>query len=392
MKSTQPSLRLLIAGGGTGGHVLPAVAVVEELRRRSISLDPLWVGGHNGVEREIAESQGIPFTAIQTGKLRRYLSIQTLTDAVRVPIGTLQGGWKARSYRADVIYSTGGAVSVPTVVGHAVMSQLRLSSRAPILTHEQTAQIGIANRTASRFADTFAVGFDQTGEQARRRHRNVIVTGNPVRRSLSTGDPNRGRTWAGFSADLPVIYITGGALGASPLNERIEPNLERLLAMAQIVHQVGPTRANNDFARLSSLRDRLPAHLAQRYVVREFLRDELPDVFAMTDIVVGRAGAGTVSELGYLGLPAVLMPLPGTWGDEQRKNARVLSSVEAAIVLEQSETDAEALGDAIEGLIRDPDRRTRMANAARSTSRPDAAGRLVDELLRLARWNEDRQH
>jgi UDP-N-acetylglucosamine--N-acetylmuramyl-(pentapeptide) pyrophosphoryl-undecaprenol N-acetylglucosamine transferase len=392
LTSKQPSLRLLIAGGGTGGHVLPAVAVVEELRQRSIPLDPLWVGGHNGVEREIAESQEIPFAAIQTGKLRRYFSVQTLTDALRVPVGTLQGGWKARTYRPDVIYSTGGAVSVPTVVGHAAMSRIRLSTRAPILTHEQTAQIGIANRTASRFADTFAVGFDQTGEQARLRHHNVVVTGNPVRHSLSTGDATRGRAWAGFSSDLPVIYITGGALGASPLNARIEPNLERLLKVAHIVHQVGPARANNDFAHLSSLRDRLPDHLARRYVIKEFIRDELPDVFAMTDVVVGRAGAGTVSELGYLGLPAVLMPLPGTWGDEQRKNARVLSSVDAAIVLEQSETDAETLGDVIEGLIRDPDRRTRMANAARSTSRPDAASRLVDELLRLAGWNNAREN
>jgi UDP-N-acetylglucosamine--N-acetylmuramyl-(pentapeptide) pyrophosphoryl-undecaprenol N-acetylglucosamine transferase len=351
-------------------------------------LEAVWVGGHKGVEREIAESQAIPFTAIQTGKLRRYLSVQTLTDALRVPIGTFQGGWRARAFQPDVIYSTGGAVSVPTVVGHAAMSRLRLSSRVPILTHEQTAQIGIANRTASRFADTFAVGFDQTGEQARQRHLNVIVTGNPVRQSLNDGDANRGRAWAGFSDDLPILYVTGGALGASPLNERIEPNLERLLTLAQIVHQVGPARANNDFARLSSLRDRLPEHLARRYVVQEFIRDELPDVFAMTDIVVGRAGAGTVSELGYLGLPSVLIPLPGTWGDEQRKNARVLSSIDAAIVLEQSETDANTLGDAIEELIKDADRRDRMASAARSTSRPDAASRLVDELLRLGRWNE----
>ena len=387
MTYSEPSLRLLIAGGGTGGHVLPAVAVVEELRRRSVPLDPLWVGGHNGVEREIAESQAIPFAAIQSGKLRRYVSLRTLTDALRIPIGILQGGWKVRDYRPDVIYSTGGAVSVPTVVGHAAMSRVRLSSRAPILTHEQTAQIGIANRTASRFAETFAVGFDQTGELARGRHPNVVVTGNPVRQSLSTGSAHRGRTWARFSADLPVVYVTGGALGASPLNERVEHNLERLLNLAQIVHQVGPARANDDFVRLSALRDRFPDHLARRYVVQEFIRDELPDVFAMTDIVVARAGAGTVSELGYLGLPSVLMPLPGTWGDEQRKNAQVLSAVGAAIVLEQSETDARTLGDAIEGLIRDSDRRSRMATAARSTSRSDAASKLVNELLRLARWN-----
>lgn len=384
MTASQPSLRLLIAGGGTGGHVLPAVAVIEELRRRGIPVEALWVGGHKGVEREIADSQGIAFVAIQTGKLRRYFAIETMTDAIRVPIGTVQGGVQARRFRPDVIYSTGGSVSVPTVVGHATLVRLRLSGRVPVLTHEQTAQIGIANKTASRFAATFAVGFDQTGELARQRHANVVVTGNPVRASLKMGDRARGLAWAGFSDDLPVLYITGGALGASPLNQRIEPNLTRLLEMTQIVHQVGPARANDDFARLSALRDGLPEPLRSRYGVYEFVRDELPDVFAMADLVVGRAGAGTVSELGYLGLPSVLMPLPGTWGDEQRKNARVLSAVGASVVLEQSETDAQRLGDQILQLLADRERLAEMGKAAKSTSREDAAARLVDELLKLA--------
>ncbi len=384
MTTSSSTLRLLIAGGGTGGHVLPAVAVIEELRRRGIPIDALWVGGHKGVERDIAEAQGIEFVAIQTGKLRRYLAIETVTDAMRVPIGTVQGGLHARRFRPDVIYSTGGAVSVPTVVGHATLARIRLSERAPILTHEQTAQIGIANKTASRFATTFAVGFDQTGELARQRHSRVVVTGNPVRASLKTGDRARGLAWAGFSSDLPVVYITGGALGASPLNQRIEPNLPRLLESAQIVHQVGPARANDDFARHSTLREGLPTPLRSRYVVHEFVRDELPDVFAMADLVVGRAGAGTVSELGYLGLPSVLIPLPGTWGDEQRKNARVLAAVDGAVVLEQSETDATRLGDEILALLADSDRLQAMGNAARSTSREDAAARLVDELLSLA--------
>ncbi len=376
-------LRLLIAGGGTGGHVLPAVAVIEELRRRGMPVDALWVGGHKGVEREIADAQGIEFIAIQTGKLRRYIAVETLVDAVRVPIGTVQGGLQVRRFRPDVIYSTGGSVSVPTVVGHAALAKVRLSRRAPILTHEQTAQIGIANKTASRFAETFAVGFEQTGELARQRHSRVVVTGNPVRASLKSGDRARGLAWAGFKDTLPVLYITGGALGASPLNQRIEPNLNRLLESTQIVHQVGPARANDDFARLTRLRETLPSALRERYVVQEFVGDELPDVFAMADLVVGRAGAGTVSELGYLGLPSVLMPLPGTWGDEQRKNAKVLSAVGASVVLEQSETDASRLGDTILDLLGDRERLAKMGTAARTTSREDAAGRLVDELLAL---------
>lgn len=379
-----PKLRLLIAGGGTGGHVLPAVAVLEELARRNLEVEALWVGSHNGVERDIAAANGIPFVAIQTGKVRRYFAVETFTDMARIPVGIIQGFWKARSFNPDVIYSTGGAVSVPTVVGHAMGSRLRLGKRAPILTHEQTAQIGLANRTASKFAQTFAVGFEETATLARKRHANVVVSGNPVRASLSDGDAARGMIWGGFDANLPVVYVTGGAKGASPLNHRVAVALPELLSVAQVVHQAGPATANKDVDKLTALRDALPDHLRPRYKVVDFVRDEQPDVFAMADLVVARSGAGTVSELGFLGKPSVLMPLPGTWGDEQRKNARILSGVGGALVLEQSETDGDALFTAIAELVTNPERLSAMSAAAASTSRPDAAARLVDELLALA--------
>lgn len=372
---TRP-IRMVIAGGGTGGHVLPAVAVIEELRRRSVHFEGLWIGGHKGVEREIAKANNVPFAAIQTGKLRRYVAVQTLTDAMRLPIGLAQAWHQVRSFAPDVMYSTGGAVSVPTVVAG--------SRRVPVLTHEQTAQIGLANKTACRFAKTFAVGFEETAKLARHRHSNVVVTGNPVRSSLATGSAERGRAFARFSAGLPVVYVTGGALGASPLNQRVESSLEALLEHAQVLHQVGPASANNDFARLQARRSQLPERLAARYKVVEFVGDELPDVYAMADLVVARSGAGTVSELGYLGLPAVLMPLPGTWGDEQRKNARILGEVGAAVVIDQSDATPDRLQDEIASLVADRARLASMSVAARGTSRPDAASRLVDELLKLA--------
>jgi UDP-N-acetylglucosamine--N-acetylmuramyl-(pentapeptide) pyrophosphoryl-undecaprenol N-acetylglucosamine transferase len=353
------------------------VAVIEAFRSRSIPFEGLWVGSHKGVERRIAEESGIPFVAIQSGKLRRYIAIQTFTDAMRIPVGIAQAWQHVRSFMPDVIYSTGGAVSVPSVVAGF--------RQAPVLTHEQTAQIGIANKTASRFAKTFAVGFEETGKLASQRHRNVVVTGNPVRSSLLSGSKQAGLAWTGFSERLPVVYITGGALGASPLNQRVEPVLENLLKHVQIVHQVGPATANNDFQRLSQHRDALPTDLASRYKVVEFVRGELPDIYALADLVVARSGAGTVSELGYLGLPSVLMPLPGTWGDEQRKNARILGNVDAAVVVEQTEMTPERLRGEVLSIAGDPTRRAAMSESARTTSRPDAADRLVDELLKLAR-------
>ncbi len=378
MTSASKPLRFVIAGGGTGGHVLPAAAVIEELRLRELPFEGLWIGSLKGVERSVAGTNGIPFIAIQSGKLRRYVSVKTLTDALRVPFGLVQAWRHVRAFRPDVIYSTGGAVSVPTVVaGYRT---------APVLTHEQTAQIGIANKTAARFAKTFAVGFEETAALARQRHTNVVVTGNPVRSSLKNGSAERGRQRVHFTADLPVVYVTGGALGASPLNERIEAILEELLAHAQIFHQVGPVMANPDFERLGRKKVSMPPELAARYHIVDFVRDELPDVYAMTDLVVARSGAGTVSELGYLGLPSILMPLPGTWGDEQRKNARILGNVDAAIVIDQADATPERLRHEILALTGDPNRRFAMAAAARATSRPDAAARLVDELLELANF------
>lgn len=369
-------LRLVIAGGGTGGHVLPAVAVVEELRRRELPIELLWIGGHLGVEGDIAHGADIPFIAIQTGKLRRYLSMRTVTDAARIPVGVAQAWRHLRAFRPDVIYGTGAAASYPTVLAG--------SRLAPILTHEQTAQIGISNKLAARHADTFAAGFERTAELARLRHRNVVFTGNPVRASIRNGDRAAGLARFGFSSELPVLYVTGGALGASPLNTRIEAMLPDLLEHIQILHQAGPARSNADVARLRAAQTTWPEHLRGRYRVEEFIRAEIADVYAMTTVAVARAGAGTVSEFGNLGIPSILMPLPGTWGDEQRKNAAILSSVDAAVVVEQSDATPERLELEIMALIADSARLDAMRAAARTTSRPDAASRLVDEILKLA--------
>jgi UDP-N-acetylglucosamine--N-acetylmuramyl-(pentapeptide) pyrophosphoryl-undecaprenol N-acetylglucosamine transferase len=376
---TNAPLRLLIAAGGTGGHVLPAVAVIEELKQRQVPLEILWIGSHKGVEREIAESQGIPFTAVQTGKLRRYLSLETVTDMLRLPVGFTQAFFKVRSFRPDVIFSTGGNVSVPTVVAG--------SRLAPTITHEQTAQVGIANKIAARFATRFAASYDETAEIARQYHQHVVTTGNPVRASLAIGDRTRGWEHFGMSPDLPVLFVTGGARGAHAINERIESLLPELLEHTQIVHQAGPAAANDDAARLSRARESWPQELRDRYVVREFLGPEIADLYAIADLVIGRAGAGTVAELAFLGKPSILMPLPGTWGDEQRKNAAVLVNADAAIVMEQAETTPDVLLAKIRELLADTMRRNAMGANARTVSRPDAAARLADEILMLAEYS-----
>ena len=224
-------LRLLIAGGGTGGHVLPAVAVLEELARRQIRLDCLWVGSAGGVEEQAAAGAGVAFRVIQTGKLRRYPDLKNLRDAARIPVGVVQAARIVHWFRPDVILSTGGFVSVPTVIG--------ARRSRPIVTHEQTAILGLATRINLRFGATLAVSYPETATLAQGKARQVELTGNPIRASLQNGDAERGRTAFGLSADLPILTVMGGALGASPVNERVRDMLPDLLEHTQIVHRTG---------------------------------------------------------------------------------------------------------------------------------------------------------
>jgi UDP-N-acetylglucosamine--N-acetylmuramyl-(pentapeptide) pyrophosphoryl-undecaprenol N-acetylglucosamine transferase len=353
------------------------LAVVDDLRRRGALGDLVWIGSRDGVERRAAEDAGIKFVAIPTGKLRRYLSLRNLTDAARVPLGVLASRRALAAFRPDVVLSTGGFVSVPTVIAARGI--------APVLTHEQTAILGLANRINARFADILAVSHDKTEALARRLHRRVVVTGNPIRVGLTSGDRLHGLQRLGFESTLPVVYVTGGARGASPINQRIAALLPDILDRTQIVHQTGPLSANVDASNLSHLRETLPELIRHRYHIVEFLRDELTDVYAAADLVVGRAGAGTIAELAYVGLPAILVPLPGARGDEQALNAQVLEDVGAAVVIAQPEATPERLHAEILALLDDPERRARMATAARSVARPDAASRLAEELLSLAR-------
>lgn len=376
MERQAGGLRLLVAGGGTGGHVLPAVAVVEELRGRGALREALWIGSHGGVEADAARDAGIPFRAIQTGKLRRYLSIHTLADAARFPVGLVQARRALATFRPDIVFSTGGFVSVPTVAAACGI--------APVLTHEQTATLGLATRIDARFADVLAVSWEASLPAARAIHKRVVVNGNPVRASLMNGNAAAARARWGLSADLPLVYVTGGARGASALNQRLASLLPGLLERCQILHQTGPNDANGDHAALVDAATGWPERLRARYRAIEFVRDGLHDLYAACDLVVGRAGAGTVSELAAVGIPSILVPLPGAGGDEQTRNARLLADAGGAVLLQQADATPERLGREIAALLGDPGRRSAMATAARSIGKPDAAARLADELLSLA--------
>ena len=379
---TNAPLRLLIAGGGTGGHIFPAEAVLQELAARDIPVEAMWIGQRGGREEEVARKHGIQFATIQVGKARQTGELKdrilNVIDKGRVLIGVPQAWQKVRGFKPDVIFATGGYVCMPTALAGA--------SFAPVLVHEQTVQIGSANRMASRRASTLAVSWDQAIEDANRKDikATVVNTGNPVRSSLNQGDASRGFAAFGLDPDLPLLYVTGGAKGSVPVNKLISDSLPKLLEDMQIIHQTGRAAENQDADKLAQLRETLPTHLRERYVVRDFIRDELPDVFAAASLVVGRAGAGTITELTYLAKPSVLIPLVPTSGNEQVRNANMLAEAGSAIAIEQASTTSDQLADEIIALISDDARLTAMSEASKTIANTSGAANLTDELLKLA--------
>jgi len=387
MSSGQRALRLVVTGGGTGGHTYPALTAVRALQERLAaegrSVDVLWVGTAKGLEARVAPAEGIRFEPVATGKVRRssnplkLLSPANVRDMLRVPWGAVQARSLIGKFDPDVVLATGGYVAVP--VGLAARSR-----RAPLVVHEQTVRLGLANKVLARAATRVAVSSDSTLPLLPAAARGTaVVTGNPVRPAVLAGHPEKAVTALGlhsFDRALPTVYVTGGAQGSVQINTLVAEVLPWLLERANVVHQCGPANEADLHGRAA----RLPAHLMGRYFLTGFLGAELPDVLALADVVVSRSGAGTLAELTALGKASVFVPLASSAGNEQAHNATHLEQAGAAVALLGAVTPDD-LRAAIGPLLDDPARRTAMAARAREHGRPDAAQRLVDVLLSVAR-------
>ena len=370
-------LTVVLAGGGTGGHTAAGLALARALRTRLGERVRLaWIGSEAGIEAAWVPAAGIPYHPIPTGKLRRQLAWRNVTDlTLRVPAGFGRALTLLGRLHPDVVVATGGFVAVPTAMAAAVR-------RRPLLVHEQVVVPGLANRFIARFADRVAVTFAASAEAFPAGK--TVVTGNPIRQELLSGQRGRGFERFGLDRTLPLTYLTGGALGAHRVNRIVGAALTPLLEVTQLVHQAGDN-VRGDLAWLRDEAARLSPPLAKRYRVVALVGEELGDLYAASSLVVSRAGAGTVTELAALGLPAILIPLPGARGDEQTANARVLADAGAAVLLPEADLRPDRLVREVSTLLSDPDRCRAMAARARALATPDAAERLVDLVLGLAR-------
>ncbi|MFD5426366.1 glycosyltransferase [Streptomyces sp. NPDC127084] len=384
---TSGGFRLIVTGGGTGGHTYPALTAVRTLQARLAAqgraLDVMWVGKAGSLEERVAGAEGIAFSAVATGKIRRsknllrMLSPANVADMSRVPLGILQARRAINRFRPDVVLATGGYVAVPVGV-----AATRLC-RVPLVVHEQTVRLGLANRALAGAASRIAVSSESTVPLLPEAVRtSTVVTGNPVRPEVFTGQPDKALQALGslgFDRRLPTVYVTGGAQGSQQINTLVADVLPWLLEQANVVHQCGPDHVEGLRQRAAGLS---PEQVG-RYHLTGYVGAELPDVLALADVVISRSGAGTLAELTALGKAAVFIPLATSAGNEQAHNARHLAEGGAAVALLDEVTPAE-LRAAVGPLLADPLRRADIAERARAHGRPDAAERLVDVVLDAA--------
>jgi UDP-N-acetylglucosamine--N-acetylmuramyl-(pentapeptide) pyrophosphoryl-undecaprenol N-acetylglucosamine transferase len=365
---------IVIAGGGTGGHTSPGLAVAALLRERGVP--HAWVGSLDGVEARQAREQGIEYHAIPTGKLRRAWTWRNVSDlTLNVPAGVLRAWWLLRRLRPAAVLATGGFVALPVALAATL-------ARVPVVVHEQTSVPGLANRIAARRARKIAVTFADSAQHFPAGR--VVVTGNPLRPDLRAGSRADAVARFGLDPALPLVYVTGGAQGAHAINRAIGEIVGALLEQAQVIHQCGDSPLTGDLAWLQARREALGPALARRYTVLPWVGAELAGIYAAAALVVTRAGAGTVNECCQLGLPALYIPLPGARGDEQTANARLVGRAGGCSILPQSTLTPELLLERIRGLLAEPARLKEMGENARALAVPDATDRLVGLLLEVA--------
>lgn len=316
-------MRIVFTGGGTGGHVFPNVAVIRELRNKEFGIsnfECFYIGGKKFVEEKIIRDEGIPFYGIHVGKLRRYWDIKNFIDFFKIPIGFFEALRILRKLKPDLVFAKGGYVSVPVTLAAWVL-------RISVWLHESDVSPGLANRICSRFAQKIWLSFEESRkwfEGSRIGERGTVeVIGNPIRKEMLHGSVEKGYKLTGFSGatkKLPVVLIMGGSSGAQSLNELVKKILPELLKKVQVIHITGFVIASHDVRRGEAISPRNN----KNYKSFEFLHADLAHIYAITDLVISRAGSGAIFELLALKKPMILVPLPrfASRGD-QIENARI---------------------------------------------------------------------
>lgn len=345
-------MRAIIAGGGTGGHVIPALAIAHELKA-SYDCEVCFVGTARGIETRLVPAAGFDLQLIEVGQLNRVSLATRLKTATSLPRSIFAAMRILKQFKPDVVIGVGGYASGPAMLA-AVLK------RIPTLIFEPNVVPGFANRMVARYASTAAVHFEETG----RWFRKFEVTGVPVRHrffEVPNGAKNLRHT----------MLVFGGSQGARAINRVVAESVETLVQKMpgiHIIHQTG----ERDFPQIAKQYE-----TASIAVEASPFIDDMAGVFSSVDLIVCRSGASTVAEIAAAGKPAIFIPLPTAADDHQRRNAEVLVKHDAAVMIPESELTKERFVETVLSIIDNPERLSQIGSNARKLSHPDAAGKIA---------------
>ena len=329
-------MKLLI----TGGHLSPALALIEEIEKIKKNVDIVFVGRKYPLDRERTLSleykeinkKNLTFISIEAGRLTRAISVSSLISIVKIPLGFVQAFFIINKQRPDLLMSFGGYLALPIVFWGYVF-------RIPIFTHEQTIKPGLANRLISFFSKKIFVAFEEVKNNFPKNK--TYVSGNPVKPSIFKIFEKKPFK---IKKDHPVIYVTGGSLGSHSINLHIKKIVVSLLNSYIVIHQAGETKEYHDYEDLLTIKNQLPKELQSRYfLVKHFFDDEVGYIYSLTDLVVGRSGANTFFELLALKKPALFIPLPWSSGREQQHHAEIFAKAGTGEIFHQIEPSEKLL-------------------------------------------------
>jgi UDP-N-acetylglucosamine--N-acetylmuramyl-(pentapeptide) pyrophosphoryl-undecaprenol N-acetylglucosamine transferase len=364
-------MRAILAGGGTGGHVIPALAIANELKK-SYSAEVLFIGTARGIENRLVPEAGYRLQLVRVGALKNVSLMTRAKTAFDLPRAVWDAGRMLNEFAPDVVIGVGGYASGPAMLAAVV-------KHIPTLAFEPNVVPGFANRVVARFVSGAAVHFEETAKY----FRHAEVTGVPVRQAFFEIPALMNKKRGG----APTLLVFGGSQGAHAINEamiRCLPELRRQAPGIHIIHQTGERDYNDTLAAYKSFSS-TTAELAE---VFKFIED-MPAAFVRADLVVCRSGASTVAEITAAGKPAIFVPFPRAADDHQRVNAEALAQCGAAVVVEESKLEGVWLAETIAALLGDPQRLKGMSDAARGLAHPDAARDIARMAARVAGIEQD---
>ncbi len=374
------TIRILLTGGGSGGHIIPLVAVARKIQESVDSaktMVTIQYFGNPGIYREYLLESGIGITPVAESKFRRYFDLKNFLDIFKFIFSLLQSFWKVFLYMPDVTFSKGG----PGVL--SVITACRFY-RIPIIVHESDAVAGITNRISAKSARILEVAFPSAARVVGKKTQ-VNLVGLPIREDLTPDKSvEDSRKLFKFESHKPCVFFMGGSQGAEKINTFIIENLEQLLTAFNVVHQVGPKnyeRYKNEFTFMS---EKLKEEQIKSYFFAPYFGPDLRDAFNAAEVVVSRAGASSIFEIASLGKPAILVPLADSANDHQRQNAYEYEKAGAGTVLLEENLLPTLLITEIQSILNNPERKTKMSEAAKKFFIPNAAEKIAKDVLEVA--------